>query len=287
VAVLIDYACVNEVKRLKREYELNPDSVSLALKYSQSLSVLMRQIYGPQVGTYEELAAYRTLLKPLTEVYQRHFDVEWIALNYLCAIGYIPQHLGDDVAMKMMEIYRRFPNNKYAVELCEIGLGVLVLSHVAHRDTVRAEREVRYLEILYIHNPTNEAFATDYAVALQDVASIQDFFAGTETADKLEKLAERYPYNGKIVSAYESVKEFFSVENYFLSSVIENRYIPSPQKSGRPDYEKSVEKPILKEICDLFVDMVSNITHDIIFGCSNDKDVSYGDDDSDCDVDDD
>ena len=250
---MIDPECIDEIKRLKAAYALNPDSPLLAIKYSQKLLELMRQIYHRERGTREELAAYRTLLHPLTEVYQRHFNIEFIAVDYLCGVGYVSEYQGENIAREMMEIVRRFPNNQYAKTFCEAGLFFLVQSHIKRKDVLRAERDIRYFEIFYLQNSTNENIAADYATALGGVAMLQDFFKGRKTAAKLKKLARQHPYNKNVISTHKDVQRIFSAGNFFALLDNKNKYAAPPKKRRtRPRYDQSAENPIFRKISEIF-----------------------------------
>ena len=269
---MIDPECINEIKLLKREYELNPDNVLTAMKYSNKLLFLARKIYDRENSGRMEFAAYRTLLKPLTDVYQKHSDIETIAVGYLCGIGYIPEYLGDNVSREMMKIVNQFPNNDHAKSFCEAGLFFLVTSHVERKDANRAERDVKFLETLHYHNPTNETIAATYALTLQCIATIQDFFKGRKTAAKLKELVKQYPYNGKIITAYENVKNTFKAGNFFVLLDNKNKYA-SPQKKKRK-HSDTAENSILEAISELFSD--TDPIHDDMFDYNDeDKNTDY------------
>lgn len=288
---LIDPECIKEIKRIKFEYELNPNNVLLAMKYSNLLTLVMRQIYDRKFGGKMEFAAYMTLLKVLTDVYIQHSYNEIVAVNYLKKISYIPEHLGDDTSRKMMEILRRFPNNEHAANFCYMGLYFLVWAHVTRKDAVRAERDIQYFETIYLRYPANEELVGTYAVALSGVASIQDFFKGRKTISKLKKLAEQYPYNMKIVGAYENIARMFRVGNFFTLLDNKNKYdTPTNENRTNSDNRKS---SVLQSIYELFADRFEGITDREMFDGGDDyyddnygSNDDYSDGDSDYDDDD-
>ena len=272
---MIDPECIKELKRIKWEYELNPNNALLAMEYSNLLTLLMRQIYDRKTGGKAEFAAYMTLLKVLTDVYGQHPNNKMVAVNYLKKISYTPERLDDNTSKKMMEIYGRFSNDEYATNFCYMGLYFLIWAHVEQKDTFRAERDIKYFDTVHTHNPTNEELAGTYAVALMGVASIQDFFKGRKTISKLKKLAEQYPYNMKITGAYENTAKMFRAGNFFTLLDNKNKYdTPLNENRTNADNRKS---SILQSIYELFADKFEGITDREMFDGGDDEyDDNYG-----------
>jgi hypothetical protein len=281
---LLDHESINELKKVKLTYELNSNNPYAAAQYANQLTLVMKLIYDRQTGTCEELAAYKTLLHPLTEAYRRHPNFEMVAVNYLFGISYISEQLGENVGVEMMEITDRFRNNEFAQNFCYTGLYHLIAEHVARKDTVRAERDIQYFETLYARNSTNEDMAGTYAVALMGVASVQDFFQGRKTVSKLEKLAQQYPCNRKITGAYENMRKMFRAGNFFLLLDNKNKYeTPLNENTARFDDTKSMKNSILKAISELFTEALAGYGEGIYdndnYDYYNDHDDSEYDDD--------
>jgi len=290
---LIDHECINELKRVKIAYQLNPNNVFAAAAYANQLTFVMKQIYDRQYSNGQaEFAAYMTLLQPLKEVYRKHSGNEIVAVSYLFGISYVPEHLDENIGEKMLEIVNQFPNNNYAKNFCEGGLFFLVFAHVERKDTDGAERAVQYLERMYLNFPSNESIATRYAIALQGVATIQNFFAGRKTAAKLKELAKQYPHNRKITNAHESIKNIFKTSNFSLLLDNKNKYF-APLEENEPRFDntyttkhsKTARKSMLESIFDLFTEALAGYDEGIYADDENSDNFDYdsGSDDSDDD----
>jgi hypothetical protein len=283
---LLDHESINELKKVKLAYELNSNNPYAAAQYANQLTLVMKLIYDRQNGTYEELAAYKTLLHPLTEAYRRHPDFEMVAVNYLFGISYISEQLDENIGGEMAEIAGRFRNNEHAQNFCYMGLYHLIAAHVARKDTAKAERDIKYFETLYSRNSTNEEMAGTYAIALMAVASIQDFFQGRKTVAKLQKLAKQYPYNRKITGAYENMRKMFRTGNFFLLLDNKNKYETPNESAARFDDTKSMKSSILKAISELFTEALAGYGEGIYDDYGNNYDYYNDHDDSECDDDD-
>lgn len=252
MSFLANYESTQEIKRLKAEYALNPDSISLAIQYSQKLLEFMEQIYDPEKGNHEELAAYRTLLCPLTEVYQKHGSNEIVAETYLCGISSVPVYQGEDIVYQMAKIVSQFPNNLRLKNYFEAGLFFLVKAHVERKDVLRAERNLGFFETFYLKNSTNEHTAANYATALAGVASIQGYFKGRKTLAKLKELAKKYPYNGQIIAVHKNVQNYLKIGNFLLITVADKNNQESLRRKHRT--RSNNENPIFKAMREIFGD---------------------------------
>jgi hypothetical protein len=277
---LIDPETVKEIKQLKLMYELSPDNVSVAAKYSQKLAALMIKIFNRQDGTFEELAAFRTLFKVVADVYRRHSYNETVAVCYLCGISYLPEYHGDDAVIDMFCIVNQFPHNKTCKVFYEHGLFFLIMSHIEVKDVINAELDIEYLERFHLRNPDNESIAAKYALTLAGLAVLQDFFKRRETAAKLRKLAMQYPNNENIVKSYESIEQKFPIDytGFLLNKRIKQKHGKHQKREKYSSYARPREGPLLDTLRDIFGDTEVDTTYEETVSHRGGDDEDYYDD---------
>jgi len=261
-------------------YELNPDNVSVAVEYSHKLTALMIKIFNRQDCTFEEIAAFRTLFKVVTDVYLRHPYNESIAVCYLCGISYLPEYQGEDVAIEMMDIVNRFPHNKTCKVFYEYGLFFLIMSYIEFKDVINAELDIGYLERFHLRNPENESLAVKYALTLAGLAVLQNFYRGRESAAKLKKLANQYPNNEDIVKSYESIEQKFPIDytGFLLNKRIKQKHGKHQRRDKYSPHLRPREDPLLDTLSDIFGDSVVDTTYEETISRSDNDDTDYFDD---------